>query len=70
MGFSKQEYWDGLPFPSSGDLPNPGIKPGAPAFQVDSLPSQSPGENFWLYTELFNYNLNLQDSWEITHSLC
>ena len=31
MGFSRQEYWSGFPFPSSGDLPNPGIKPGSPA---------------------------------------
>ena len=31
MGFSRQEYWNGLPFPSPGDLPNPGIKPGSPA---------------------------------------
>ena len=38
MGFSKQEYWSGLPFPSPGDLPDPGIKPWSPAAQVDSLP--------------------------------
>ena len=38
MGFSRQEYWSGLPFPSSGDLPNPGIEPGSPALQADSLP--------------------------------
>ena len=44
MGFSRQEYWSGLPFPSAGDLPNPGIKPGSPALQADSLPSELPGE--------------------------
>ena len=38
MGFSRQEYWSGLPFPSPGDLPDPGIKPAFPALQVDSLP--------------------------------
>ena len=38
MEFSKQEYWSGLPFPSPGDLPDPGIKPRSPALQVDSLP--------------------------------
>ena len=41
MGFSRQEYWSGLPCPPLGDLPNPGIKPsspGAPTLQVDSLP--------------------------------
>ena len=38
MGFSRQEYWSGLPFPPPGDLPNPGIEPGSPALQLDSLP--------------------------------
>ena len=37
IGFSRQEYWSGLPFLSPGDLPNPGIKPGSPALQADSL---------------------------------
>ena len=41
MGFSRQEYWSGLPFPSPGDLPNPGIKPRSPALQADPLPSES-----------------------------
>ena len=40
MGLSKQEYWSGLPFPSPGDLPDPGIKPGSPTRQADSLPYQ------------------------------
>ena len=44
MGFSKQEYWSGLPFPSSGNLPDPGIKPGSPALQADALPSEPPGK--------------------------
>ena len=39
MGFPRQEYWSGLPFPSAGDLPNPGIEPTSPAVQVDSLPT-------------------------------
>ena len=38
--FSRQEYWSGLQFPSPGDLPDPGIKPGSPALQADSLPSE------------------------------
>ena len=38
MGFSKQEHWSGLPFPSPGDLPDPGIEPRSPALQADSLP--------------------------------
>ncbi|KAM7234760.1 hypothetical protein CapIbe_013580, partial [Capra ibex] len=40
---SRQEYWSGLPFPSPGDLPNPGIEPKFPAFQANSLPSEPPG---------------------------
>ena len=44
MGFPGQEYWSGLPFLSPGDLPDPGIKPGSPAFRVDSLPSEPPGK--------------------------
>ena len=44
MEFSRQEYWTGLPFPSLGDLPNPGIKPWSPALQADSLPSEPPGK--------------------------
>ena len=42
MEFSRQEYWSGLPFPSPGDLPNLGIKPGSPALQADALPSEPP----------------------------
>ena len=44
MGFSRQEYRSGLPFPSPGDLPNPGIEPGSPALQVDSLPTELLGK--------------------------
>ena len=40
MGFSRQEYWSGLPFPAPGDLPNPGIEPGSPALQAYSLPTE------------------------------
>ena len=46
MGFSRQEYWRGFPFPSPGDLPNPGIKPGFHALQADSLPSEPTGKSF------------------------
>ena len=42
MEFSRQEYWSGFPFPSAGDLPNPGIEPGSPALQADALPSEPP----------------------------
>ena len=44
MGFSRQEYWSGLSFPSPRDLPNPGIEPGSPALQVDYLYSEPPGK--------------------------
>ena len=44
MEFSRQEYWSGLPFPSPGDLPNPGIKPGSPALQEDAFPSDPQGK--------------------------
>ena len=43
MGFSRQEYWSGLPLPSPGDLPDPGIEPGPPTLQADSLPSEPQG---------------------------
>ena len=44
MEFSRQEYWSGLPFPSPGDLPNPGIEPGSPSFQADALTFEPPGK--------------------------
>jgi len=44
MGFSRQEYWSGLPFPSAGDLPNSGIKPRSPALEADALTSEPPGK--------------------------
>ena len=44
MGFSRHEYWSGLPFPSPGDLPNPGIEPGSPALEADALTSEPPGK--------------------------
>ena len=46
MGFSRQEYWSGLPFPSPGDLPDPGIELWSPALQADSLPFKPPGNPF------------------------
>ena len=44
MGFSRQEYWSGVTFPSPGDLPNSGIEPGSPALQADALTSEPPGK--------------------------
>ena len=44
LGFSKQEYWSELPFPPQGDLQDPGIEPGSPTLQADSLMSEPPGK--------------------------
>ena len=44
IGFSRQRYWSGLPSPSRGDLPKPGMEPGSSALQVDALPSEPPGK--------------------------
>ena len=49
MGFPRQEYWSGLPFPSLGDLPKPGIKPGSLALQIDTLPYEPPGKPSYGY---------------------
>ena len=62
-GFSRQERWSGLPFPSPGDFPSPGIEPGSPALQTDALLSEPPGKpydlsspnNYTNYTELTNF---------------
>ena len=50
MGFSRQECWSGLPLPSPGDLPDPGIEPRSPTLQVDALPSEPPGRSPGHYT--------------------
>ena len=44
VGFSRQDYWSGLPFPSPGDLPDPGIEPRSPALQAHALTSEPPGK--------------------------
>ena len=58
MGLSRQEYWSGLPFPSPGDLPDPGIEPGNPTLQADALTSEPPGKpsiySAWLLEQLLN----------------
>ena len=52
MEFSRQKYWSGLPFPSPGDLPNPGIEPRSPTLQANALPSELPAKPHGLYTTL------------------
>ena len=50
MEFSRQEYWIGLPFPTPGDLPDLGIKPGSPLLQANALPSEPPGKLWFIDT--------------------
>ena len=66
MEFSRQEYWSGLPLPSPGDLPNPGIEPGSPALQADALTSEPPGKPI-LYILRLNYS-HFNSSNPIRHS--
>ena len=56
--FSRQEYWSGLPFPSPGDLPDPGIEPGSPALQADTLLSEPLGKSIRInvYNKVMNFN--------------
>ena len=60
MGFSRLEYWSGVPFPSPGDPPNPGIEPGCPTLQADTLPSKPPGKplNYSNYTSIKSNKFN------------
>ena len=51
MGFSRLEYWSGVPLPSPGDLPDPGIKAGSSALRADALPSEPPGKALMKETE-------------------
>ena len=55
MGFSRQEYWSGLPFPSPGDLPNPGIEPRSPTLQADALTSEPPAKRIYVYIYIYTY---------------
>ena len=55
MGFPRQEYWSGLPFPSLGDLPDPGIELGSPTLWADALPSEPPGSKLLLLRHNFSF---------------
>ena len=67
MGFSRQEYWSGLPFPSPGDLPDPGIEPRSPVLEADSLPLSYKGShdvccytfNQYCHHHYYHYKSNL-----------
>ena len=62
MGISRQEYWSGMPCPSPGDLPDPGIETGSPSLQADSLPSEPPGIQM-------HYDLNKRSLFSSVQSL-
>ena len=76
MGFSRQEYWSGLPFPFPfpGDLPNPGIKPKSPALQADALISEPPGKPHIVSWEVVKPHRRFKVTWkdrnEVTLCLC
>ena len=60
MGFSRQRYWSGLPFPSPEDLPDPGIEPWSLTLQGDALPSEPPGKLYiTLWNAEFEYGLRM-----------
>ena len=61
MGLCRQEYWSGLPFPSPGNLPDPGIKPGSPTLQAEALPSALSGKSI-SFLELSNIQNDLVPS--------
>ena len=72
MGFSRQEHWSGLPFPSPGDLPDLEIEPGSPALQANSLPTEPPGRPFpsipSAYCKGFKpKGLSIRLVWELCH---
>ena len=57
MEFFRQEYWSGLPFPSPGDLSNPGIEPGSPSLQADALPSEPPWKPLYIYIYIYSFHI-------------
>ena len=75
MGFPRREYWSGLPLPSPGDFPNPGIKPVSPALQADASPSglprkpffcEGPDNKFCMLCKPYRFHGNYSNSWYST----
>ena len=64
MEFSRQEYWNGLPLSSPGDLPNPGTEPRSPTLWADSLPSEPPGRPKEWYGHIVKYYANKSNDTE------
>ena len=69
VGFSRQEYLSGSPFPSPGDFPEPEIKPGSPALQADSLPSELPGKPLTLYVLEYSWPLSREIDYSIIEKI-
>ena len=68
MGFCSQEYWSGLPFPSPGDLPDPGIKPGSPTLEANALTSEPPGKPAQSHRKhQFWWRRKGVYSWQVSH---
>ena len=65
LGFSRQECWSGLPFPSPGDLSNPGIEPASPTLQADALPSEPPGRPLKIMSKLILMSKRHIFGWQI-----
>ena len=70
MGFFRQEYWNGLPFPSPGNLPNPGIESASPALQSDSLPPEPPGKPVLDTWRLFCSSVQFRSATQSCPALC
>ena len=72
MGFFRQEYWSGLPFPSPGDLPDPGIEPRSPASSADALPSEPGNQSFlcsWPCDDITRRQLSANQKEDPDHNL-
>ena len=67
IGFSRQEFWGGLPFPSPEDLPNPGIEPRSPTLEADALLSEPPGKVFISLEQCFPAEIRMQALYVIFH---
>ena len=65
VGFSREEYWSGLPFLSPGDLPDPGIEPRSPTLQADSLPSEEKKKRGYMS----EYIKGLEGAWQIVNDI-
>ena len=74
MGFSRQEYWSGLPFPPPGDLPDPEIKPQSTALQGESLPTELPGQPIlfdkWIWIQLYGWRYTLITDYLGSQNVC